>query len=234
MKKPPPGKSRFTINESSISEFPGAQIVWIKNFLAVVAPKEWNAIRAAQKLQVTWSESHPNFPGNDKLHEHIRSAPVIKRFIQAENGHFEDGLKQAVRVIEGEYEYPTQSHASTGPCCGLADVREGEATVWTSTQKPHYARDGIAELVGLPKDKVRAVWMFGTGSYGRNDQGDATADAAVLSQRLKRPVRPRGARLGPQRDGIDQSQSCRYRCGRQGDRLRKYQQSVFAPRYRDQ
>ncbi len=114
---------------------------------------------------------------------------MIKRFIQAENGHLEDGLKQAVRVIEGEYEYPTQSHASTGPGCGVADVRESEATVWTSTQKPHYARDGIAELVGLPKDKVRAVWMFGTGSYGRNDQGDATADAAVLSQRLKRPVR---------------------------------------------
>ena len=99
------------------------------------------------------------------------------------------GLKQAVRIIEGEYEYPTQSHASTGPACGLADVRDGEATVWTSTQKPHYARDGVADLLGLPPDKVRAIWMFGTGSYGRNDQGDATADAAVLSQHLKKPVR---------------------------------------------
>ena len=28
---------------------------------------------------MTWSESHPNFPGHDKLHEHIRSAPVIRR-----------------------------------------------------------------------------------------------------------------------------------------------------------
>ena len=31
--------------------------------------------------------------------------------------------------------------------------------------------------------------MFGTGSYGRNEQGDATADAAVLSKHLGRPVR---------------------------------------------
>jgi CO/xanthine dehydrogenase Mo-binding subunit len=31
--------------------------------------------------------------------------------------------------------------------------------------------------------------MFGTGSYARNDQGDAAADAAVLSQHLGRPVR---------------------------------------------
>src|SRR5207249_5235447 len=58
-----------------------------------------------------------------------------------------------------------------------------------ATQKPHYAAEGVAELLGLPRDKVRAIWMFGTGSYGRNDQGDATADAAVLSQHLGRPVR---------------------------------------------
>ena len=41
----------------------------------------------------------------------------------------------------------------------------------------------------MPREKVRAIWMFGTGSYARNDQGDATADAAVLSQHLGRPVR---------------------------------------------
>jgi nicotinate dehydrogenase subunit B len=183
------GAVPLSVDETSIGDIPGAQVVWIKNFLAVVAPKEWNAVRAAQKLRVTWSESQPNFPGNEALHEHIRKAPVIRRVVQAENGNVDEGLKEAVRIIEGEYEYPTQSHASTGPACGVADVRDGEATVWTSTQKPHYARDGVAELLGLPREKVRAIWMFGTGSYGRNDQGDATADAAVLSQHLKRPVR---------------------------------------------
>ncbi len=183
------GAVPVSVDESSISGIPGAQVVHIRNLLAVVAPKEWNAIRAAQKLKVTWSESDPHFPGHEKLHQHIRNAPVIRREIQAENGNVDGGLKQAVRIIEGEYEYPTQSHASTGPGCGLADVRDDAATVWTSTQKPHYARDGIAELIGLPKDKVRVIWIYGTGSYGRNDQGDATADAAVLSQHLKRPVR---------------------------------------------
>ena len=183
------GAVPLEVDERSIAEIPGAQIVWIKSLLAVVAPKEWNAIRAAQSLKVTWSTSQPNFPGHERLHEHIRKAPVLKRTIEAENGSLEQGLRESVRIIEGEYEYPTQSHASTGPACGLADVKDGEATVWTSTQKPHYARDGIADLLGLPPDKVRAIWMFGTGSYGRNDQGDATADAAVLSQHLKKPVR---------------------------------------------
>jgi CO/xanthine dehydrogenase Mo-binding subunit len=177
------------VDESSIAQIAGTQVVWIKDLLAVVARKEWNAVRAAAALQVTWSDSRPNFPGHDGLHAYIRNAPVVKRVIQRENGSVEDGFKQAARVIEGEYEYPTQSHASMGPACAVADVRDGEATVWTSTQKPYDSAACVAELLDLPRQKVRAIWMFGTGSYGRNDQGDATADAAVLSRHLRAPVR---------------------------------------------
>ena len=61
-----------------------------------------------------------------------------------------------------------------GPACAVADVRDGGATVWTSTQKPHDCANGIAELLDLPREKVRAIWMFGTGGYARDGQGDAT------------------------------------------------------------
>ncbi len=206
------------VDESSIAQIPGAQVVWIKDLLAVVAGKEWNAVKAAAALKVTWSDAQPNFPGNDALHAHIRNAPVVKRVIQRENGSVEEGFKQAARIIEGEYEYPTQSHASMGPACAVADVRDGEATVWTSTQKPYDAAACVAELIDLPREKVRAIWMFGTGSYGRNDQGDATADAAVLSRHLRAPVRvqymrhegiawdPKGtASVSRNRAGIDAS-----------------------------
>jgi nicotinate dehydrogenase subunit B len=95
----------------------------------------------------------------------------------------------AVRIIEGDYEFPTQSHAGVGPACAVADGRDDAATVWTSSQKPHDCALGIAELLELPPEKVRAIWRFGTGGYARDAQGDATADAAVLSKHLKRPVR---------------------------------------------
>ena len=183
------GAVPVTVDDASIAHIPGAKAVWIKDVLAVVAEKEWNAVKAARALKVTWSESKPNFPGNEKLHEHIRQAPVVKRTIQRENGNVDEGFKQAVRIIEGEYEFPTQSHASTGPGCAVADVRADEATVWTSTQKPHGTAACVADLLGLPRDKVTAIWKFGTGSYGRNDQADAAADAAVLSKHLGRPVR---------------------------------------------
>jgi len=177
------------VDEESIRHIPGARAVWIKDLLAVVAEKEWNAVKAARALKVTWSDSKPNFPTSEQLFEHIRKAPVVRKHFQRENGKFEEGIKQAVRVIEGEYEFPTQSHSSMGPACAVADVRDGAATIWTSTQKPYDSAYCVAELLGLPRDKVRAIWMFGTGSYGRNEQGDATADAAVLSKHLGRPVR---------------------------------------------
>jgi nicotinate dehydrogenase subunit B len=198
IRPPVAGAVPVTVDEKSIGEIPGARMVWIKDFLAVVAEKEWNTVKAAQALKVTWSQSKPNFPGHDKLFDHIRQAPVVKRSsdpgiggfaAQRDQGSVEDGFKQAVRVLEGEYEFPTQSHASMGPACAVADVRDGGATVWTSTQKPHDCAAGIAELLELPPEKVRAIWMFGTGGYARDGQGDATADAAVLSKHLGRPVR---------------------------------------------
>jgi len=183
------GAAPVKVDETSIRHIAGTQVVRIKDLIAVVAEKEWNAVKAAQALKVTWSDSEPNFPGHDQLFAHIRRAPIVKREFQRQNGNFEEGIKQAVRVIEGEYEYPIQSHSSTGPACAVADVRDGGATIWTSTQKPYDSGACVAELLGLPPDKVHAIWMFGTGSYGRNDQGDATADAAVLSKHLGRPVR---------------------------------------------
>jgi CO/xanthine dehydrogenase Mo-binding subunit len=200
IRPPVAGAVPVTVDEKSIADIPGAKVVWIKNFLGVVAEKEWNAVRAAKALKVTWSESTAHFPGHDKLFEHIRNAPVVARSgdravraagasQERANGSVEDAFKRAAFVLEGEYEYPTMSHASMGPAVAVADVREDNATVYTSTQKPFDCQLGISELLGFPPEKVRAVWMFGTGGYARDAQGDATADAAVLSQHLKRPVR---------------------------------------------
>src|SRR5207248_2276894 len=79
IRPPVAGAVPVTVDEKSIAGIPGAQVVWIKNFLAVVAEKEWNAVKAAQQLKVSWSESRPGFPGNDRLFDHIRSAPVVAR-----------------------------------------------------------------------------------------------------------------------------------------------------------
>jgi CO/xanthine dehydrogenase Mo-binding subunit len=125
----------------------------------------------------------------EKLHQHIREARPNGKGMPVNRGNVDAALKGAARVVQAEYEWPLQSHASMGPACAVADVRGGEARLWTGSQKPHFARDGAAKIAGLPLDKVRATWVMGPGSYGRNDAGDAAHDATLLSKLTGRPVR---------------------------------------------
>jgi CO/xanthine dehydrogenase Mo-binding subunit len=52
----------------------------------------------------------------------------------------------------------------------------------------------VAKLLGRPVDSVRSIYVQGPGSYGRNDAGDACADAALMSLLSGKPVRAQGMR----------------------------------------
>jgi CO/xanthine dehydrogenase Mo-binding subunit len=194
IRPPVAGSEPEAVDQSSIATIPGVSVVWRRGVLAVLAPKEWDAIRAAEALAVKWTEVTPPFPDQDQLFAHIRTAPAIGGKIERQSGSIEPALAAAAKRVEAEYLWPFQSHASLGPACAVADVREDSATVWTGSQKPHFTRDGVAKLVGLPREKVRAIWVAGPGSYGRNDAGDAALDAALLSKAVGAPVRVQGTR----------------------------------------
>ena len=183
------------VDEASIKSIRGARVVREKDFVAVVAPREWDAVRAAQMLKVDWHALDGAFPAMDSLHEHIRSAKVVKREEPVKKGDLAAAFSApGVRIVEAQYEWPFQSHASMGPGCAVADAKADRCTVWTGSQKPHFVRDGVAKLLGMAPEKVRAIWVAGPGSYGRNDAGDAALDAAFLSKATGKPVRVQGMR----------------------------------------
>jgi len=183
------GSVPVKVDESSIKDIPGAKVVWNNGFLGVVADKEWDAIQAAQKLKVEWSKVEPPFPAQTSLYDHIRKASVRKRQVEKENGALDDAFKNAARVVEAEYEWPFQSHASMGPACALVEIKGDQVTCWSGTQKSHFVQEGVAAILDVPKDKVRVIWKTGPGSYGRNDADDCACDAAVLAKAVGKPVR---------------------------------------------
>jgi nicotinate dehydrogenase subunit B len=189
VRPPTAGCAALSVDESSLAAIPGARVLRDKEFIAVVAEREWDAVRAARALKITWAPPCTPFPDMQALHEHIRQGKATGAQTPVNEGDVETALKTAHRVVEAEYEWPFQSHASMGPACAVADVRADRATLWTGSQKPHYGRNGVAKLVGLPPERVRAIWVPGPGSYGRNDAGDAAHDAALLSKLTGRPVR---------------------------------------------
>ncbi len=203
IRPPMAGVLPVAIDEGSVRAIPGARVVRDRDFIGIVAETEWDAIRAAEAIKVRWSKPDgPVFPTMDALYDHIRDAPVkrasagsgFRPTVPFDEGPVKQALKGAARIIKAEYEWPFQSHASMGPACALVDVRDNVATVWTGSQKPHQAREGVARILGFPKDNVRGIWVIGPGSYGRNDAGDAAMDAALLSRAVGKPVRVQGMR----------------------------------------
>lgn len=185
------------VDESSIRDIKGAKVVWKKDFLGVVAETEWDAIKAARKLKVQWSNPSQTWPTHDGLYEHIRKAAVVasngqNSFLgkkEVNEGPTQASLAKAAKVIEAEYECPFQSHARMGPSVGVADVRNGMATIYTDSQKPHFHRLGLSKLLNIPEDRIHVIFKEGAGSYGRSDADEASFEAAVMSQELGRPVR---------------------------------------------
>ncbi|MDB5913823.1 MAG: nicB 1, partial [Ramlibacter sp.] len=189
IRTPVAGATPLKVDTASIAKIRGARVVHEKNFIAVVAEREWDAVRAARDLKVQWSAARQPLPGSDRVHDHLRTAAVAKREDEVKKGDAPASFAGAARIVEAEYEWPFQSHASMGPACAVVDAKADGARLWTGSQKPHYARDGVAAMLGLKPEQVQATWVVGAGSYGRNDAGDAAIDAALLSKLTGRPVR---------------------------------------------
>jgi nicotinate dehydrogenase subunit B len=157
------------------------------NFLAVVAQKEWHAVLAARELKVRWSGETP-LPAQNAVWETVQKIPGATREL-AKKGDVDAVLASAKTTLAARYEWPYQSHGSIGPSCGVADVRNGSATVWSATQGVFPLRGAIAELLNLPAAKVRVVYVEGAGCYGHNGADDVAAAAALISQEIGHPVR---------------------------------------------
>src|SRR6266571_1773572 len=141
------------VDEGSIRAVKGARVVREKDFVAVVADHEWDAVRASRMLKISWNEAKKDpFPPMSELYEHIRKAPVVKREDSAKKGDVDSVFKTAARLVEAEYEWPFQSHASMRPGCSVADVRPESVTIWTGSQKPHFVQTGVARLLGVPAE----------------------------------------------------------------------------------
>ena len=185
------GAKLVSVDESSVNGISGIRKVVAKeNFVGVVADTEWAAIRGAKALKVNWSAAAPAFPEQDKLYAEMRSAAPKASKIKLDKGDTAAAMTAASKKVQASYEWPFQSHASMGPGCAVADFQaDGVTTIWSGAQKPHALKQGVAELLRVPVDKVRVIWMEDSGSYGRGGFEDTAADAALLSQAVGKPVR---------------------------------------------
>jgi nicotinate dehydrogenase subunit B len=88
-------------------------------------------------------------------YNHIGQAPAVKREVPVVTGEIDAAFADPARVVEAEYEWPFQSHASMGPACAVVDARADGATLWTGSQKPHFARRGCPRARSAARQGAR-------------------------------------------------------------------------------
>ena len=183
------GATLLSVDESSVKDVPDlVKVVRQGNFLGVVAESEWGAIRAAQKLKASWS-NWEGLPEQSKLWEYVRATKISKDDVTSNVGNAEPALEQAAKRLRATYNFAIHTHGSMGPSCAVAEIRDGKLTCWSSSQATHDLRLQLAAMLSLPDTDVRAVYLEGSGCYGRNGHEDAAADAVLLARAVGRPVR---------------------------------------------
>ena len=171
----------ISIDEESIKGIPDVQVVRRNNFLGVVSPREEHAIWAAQRLAVRWSTKETLYDERTQF-EALRNADRIEEQTNFEEGDAVAALSKSARKFRADYHMAPQLHGMLGPSCAVADVRPDCATIWSGGQWVQGERADIANMLGLPIDRVRIIWREAAGSYGRLGCDDAAADAAYMSQ----------------------------------------------------
>jgi len=169
----------------SIPDHPG--LVRDGSFVAVLAEREEEAIAAAKKLsaKAVWSDG-PATPQDIYawLKDHVAESKVAKE--KADPAAKARGVKR----VQAEYHKPFICHASIGPSCALAWLKEDRLEVWSHTQGIFGLRQEIAMVLRMPEEKVIVRHAEGAGCYGHNGADDVALDAALIARLSKgRPVR---------------------------------------------
>ena len=158
------------------------------DFLAVLAKTEWGAIKAMRAMKVQWGEG-TGLPDQATVFDHWRTRPVAKQDVTQKVGDAEAALATAPQRVKARYDFAVQTHASLGPSCSVAEFKGGQLTVWSASQATHSLVDELAPIAGVPKDRIRILYLDGAGCYGRNGHEDASADAALIATLTGHTVR---------------------------------------------
>jgi CO/xanthine dehydrogenase Mo-binding subunit len=193
IRPPAYGAKLEMVDESSVKNIPGVQVVKDNNFLGVVASSEWNAIRAARQLKAKWSEA-ANLPDQAKLWDFVRSTKVVQNQVTSDTGNTQFLLASDGKKVSATYDFAVNLHGSIGPSCAIADFKDGKLTSWSASQATHDLRKQLAQMFSMPAENVRCIYLEGAGCYGRNGHEDAAGDAAILAKAVGKPVRVQWSR----------------------------------------
>ena len=156
--------------------------------VAVYARGFWPAKKGRDALQVQWDEAGAERRSTGELIAFYRANATQPDVTATSRGNGAAAFKQAARVMEAEYVFPYLAHAPLEPMDCALELKAGSCEAWYGCQFPGIDHKVIAEVMGLPQDRVKVNVLFAGGSFGRRAQptGEVAAEAAAALKALGR------------------------------------------------
>lgn len=165
------------------------QGVFTAGGVVVVANSTWTAIQARRALEITWERGSAVSESSDKLRQSLRSAAMNGGKRVRNEGDVDAALSNGGgKLIEAVYEFPFQAHATMEPMNITIHARGNECEVWAPTQSPDWVQRAVAQVLGLPPQKVIVHTTFLGGGFGRRYMADYPTEAAQIAKKIDKPV----------------------------------------------
>jgi isoquinoline 1-oxidoreductase subunit beta len=172
--------------------------------VALVGNSTWEIMNAKLELKVEWepiSETTIKFGGNRTQivppglestadHKAKMKEMAAKPGRQArKDGDPEGAFSKAVKVIERTYTAPFLAHMPMEPMNFYANVTQDKAEVEGPLQAPEFIEKTLAARLNMPLDKIDIKMTRMGGGFGRRAYSHYVVEAALISQKVKAPVK---------------------------------------------
>lgn len=175
--------------------------------VVIVGKSTWQVLQAKKKVKVEWesfeeytlklnvfgNKSTQTVPaGLESSEEHWRQMEAKSNEpgnLVRKDGDPETAFANAAQIIESTYTAPFLAHNAMEPVNFFADVKADSAILAGPLQAPELTEPTVAARLGLPKEKIEIIMTRMGGGFGRRAYSHELVEAAVISQRIKKPVK---------------------------------------------
>jgi isoquinoline 1-oxidoreductase subunit beta len=158
--------------------------------VVVVARSTYVAMQARKKLKIDWDYGPAISESSETLRRQFRKLVDSNMKVILNQGNVESALAgaPAEKKIECDYELPFQAHATMEPMNCTVHIEKDQARAWAPTQAPQVVQGIVAQVAGLPPEKVQVHTTFMGGGFGRRYQFDFPMEAAQIAKHVGKPV----------------------------------------------
>jgi len=159
-------------------------VVKVPTGLAVIADSTWSAFKGREALAAatTWDEGPAKDFNSAALEVKMRAALTGPADEARKDGDVEKALAAAARVLEAEYAFPYQAHATMEPMNATVHMRADGAEMWTGSQSPNRAQERAAAAADLKPEQMKVNVALIGGGFGRRLGTDFSTEAAQVAK----------------------------------------------------